>query len=290
MFSRTNKKTDVKLITPFDPWKNSLCSCAAKYSLSAYTGCSHGCIYCYASGYVRNFWQPREKKYFLARLQKDLPALDKNSTIAMANSSDPYQPMEKKLRLTRQALRLLAERGARILLVTKSDLIARDLDIFRGYKKIVAALTIATMDKNLAAKLEPGAPEPDKRLKALEKLAKHIPVICRVDPLFYGINTGGIPELLTRLKNCGCRQITVSTYKSRPDNFSRVTKVFPQLKKIYLEQGEKIGNSTYLGKDLRKKLLDLVSGQAKTIGLRFAACREGLEKNTCSCDGADFLR
>ncbi len=64
------------LITPFDPWQNKLCRCPQKLSLSPYTGCAHGCLYCYAAGYIRGFSDPRPKVDFLARLKKELVKID----------------------------------------------------------------------------------------------------------------------------------------------------------------------------------------------------------------------
>jgi DNA repair photolyase len=90
------------LITPFDPWKNKYCTCPDKLSLSPYTGCAHNCLYCYAASYIRDFSNPRPKKDFIKRLENEIKKIPEGSIIAVANSSDPYQPMEDKLQLTRR--------------------------------------------------------------------------------------------------------------------------------------------------------------------------------------------
>lgn len=230
------------LITPFDPWQNNLCTCPKKYSLSPYTGCAHGCLYCYAASYIRQFNQPRAKKDFLTRLEKEVIKLPEGSTIAMANSSDCYQPIEAELKLTRQSLKIIAEHNLKINLVTKSDLITRDLDILKTLPAW-ACITITTIDEKLSQKLEPYAPPPTKRLKAVEKLSPHIFTAVRIDPLIYELNIDNIEKLIHAAKNSGAKQIITSTYKIKPDNFKKMCAQFPEHKntwqELYLKQGEK---------------------------------------------------
>ena len=124
------------VIKPFDPWKSKLCTCPEKYSVSAYTGCGHGCLYCYASSYIRDFYHPRPKRDFIARLKKDLRKIPPGSLLTMANSSDPYLPLEEVHGLTRQSLELLSTFNVSIMLVTKSARILKDIDIIRHFEKI----------------------------------------------------------------------------------------------------------------------------------------------------------
>jgi len=91
------------VIRSFDPWKSKICTCPEKYSLNPYTGCGHGCIYCYAT-YIRNFYKPRRKKDLLKRIRKDLEKIPRGSIISISNSSDPYAPMDKKYEDTRKCL------------------------------------------------------------------------------------------------------------------------------------------------------------------------------------------
>ena len=278
------------LITPFDPWRSAWCTCPEKYSLSPYTGCGHGCLYCYATNYVPNFFVPRPKKDFLARLKKDISKVPANALIAMANSSDPYQPLEKSLRLTREALKIITEKNLRLNLITKSALIARDCDIIKNMC-CSAAITITTLKPGLAKKLEPLADAPQKRLAALEKLSKFIFTAVRLDPIIGGTNDEEIENIVMAAKNHGTRQIITSTYKAKPDNFKRLQTAFPaqakELKSLYFENPHKVNGQFYLEEKLRLKLIKRCHAAALNAGLKFSSCREGFgQLNTATCDGS----
>ena len=285
----------MSVITKFDPWKSNLCTCPAKYSLSAYTGCTHNCLYCYASSYIRRFSQPREKKDFLKKLEKEIKKVPKGSLIAMANSSDPYLPLEERLKLTRAALKIIKEYDLSLNIVTKSSLLLRDLDILKSFKKIVVSISLTTLDKELAKKLEPNSPPPQERLRAVGELSPYLPVAVRFDPLIYPLNTEEIEGTIREIKKSGAKQIITSTYKVKPDNYRRMTAGFGQYKKLwqklYLKQGEKIGGYTYLPKTLRKDLINRVREIALSQRLKFSSCREGFGNlNTANCDGSSIFR
>jgi len=172
------------LIKPFDPWGFPLCTCPKKFSFDPYTGCSHCCIYCYAASYIPNFYLPRIKKDLIKRVMKDCQKIPKNSIISVSNSSDPYQPMEKKYQQFRKCLKIFQNFDFKILIITKSDLILRDLDLLKKLKCAVT-ITITTFKKEILKKLEPKAPDSDKRLKALKILSENkIPVGLRFNPIF----------------------------------------------------------------------------------------------------------
>jgi len=284
----------MNLITPFDPWKNVLCTCPDKYSLSAYTGCGHGCLYCYASSYIRNFFVPRAKKDFINRLKKEIKKLSRGSYIAIANSSDPYLPEENRLKLTREALKILKDYDIKLMLVTKSSLILRDINVLKDIKHLVVSISITTLDNSLSKKLEPNAPSGLIRLKTLEKIAKIANVVCRLDPLIYPLNTKDIAKTVKALRNAGAKQIITSTYKAKPDNLKRMIEVFAEYKdiwhKLYIDKGEKKGNYTYLPINLRRELIGEVRTAALNEKLRFSSCREGFSLlNTANCDGSSFF-
>ena len=278
------------LITRFDPWKNKLCACPDKYSLSPYTGCGHGCLYCYASSYIKNFSQPRAKKDFLIRLDKEIKKLPADSTIAIANSSDPYQPLEKKLKLMSQALKILKNYAFKINIVTKSSLILRDLDIIKNLKEITVCLSLTTLNESLAKKLEPYACLPQARLETIKELSKYIPVSLRLDPLIYPLNTDKIEKLIKAAKTAGAKQIITSTYKLRPDNFKKMIGIFGEYKnlweKLYFMAGENKNGYTYLPEQTRKELIEHIRKLTEKESLKFSSCREGFaDLNTANCDG-----
>lgn len=283
------------LITPFDPWKNNYCACPDKFSLSPYTGCGHACLYCYASSYIRNFSNPRPKKDLLKRLESQIKKIPNNSIITIANSSDPYQPIEKEYKLTRKMLMLLKNYELKINIVTKSILVLRDIDVLKNLRNVVVSFTLTTLDNKLAQKIEPlvGC-VPKEKLKALSIISKNIRVAVRLDPLIYPLNTADLNEIIKELKRAGVQQIITSTYKAKPDNLARMKKIFPKQaklwNKIYLLEGERIGSYYYLPFDLRKKLIEEVKGFVLAEKLEFSSCREGLsELNTVNCDGSSLF-
>lgn len=280
-------------IKKFDPWKGKLCTCPPKYSLSPYTGCAHRCLYCYASSYIRDFFNPRAKKDFLEKVRRDLSGVEEGAIISMSNSSDPYQPLEKKEKLTRGFLEMSRGYKLNILLVTRSTFITRDLDILKGLNA-VCSMSIITLDSNLSRNIEKGAPLPSERLEAVEKLSKYIPVAVRFDPLIYPFNTREIPKMIKTLKNAGVRQVIVSTYKVRPDNFKRMVKAFPEQKglwtRLYFKEGQRKEGYVYLNAKLRKELVLLVKEECDKNGLVFSSCREGFAGlNTSACDASGLF-
>ncbi len=284
----------MRLLKPFDPWRNNLCSCQPKYSLSAYTGCGHGCLYCYASSYIPNFYRPRPKKNFIQQLKRELPKIPKNSTIAISNSSDPYQPLEKENKLTHRALELLKDFDLRINLITKSDLILEDILLLKKIKKLLISVSLTSLDPTLSKKLEPNCPPASGRLEAIKKLSKFTPVVVRIDPLIYPLNTEKIKKIVKKIKEVGAKQIVTSTYKIKPDNFKRVSTAFPQHQKIwqklYSQLGKRQNSFIYLEKTRRKKIIEKVRQETLEAGLEFSSCRENLkELNTTTCDGIKLL-
>jgi DNA repair photolyase len=214
----------------------------------------------------------------------------KGETISISNSSDPYPRVEATEGLTRRCLEILAESNCRIQIITKSNLVTRDDDLLRRVPATVA-LTITTDDDSLAKILEPFAPSPSQRIRAVQDLIKAgIPVSVRIDPIIPMVNDQ--PQKLIATLTCiGVKHITCSTYKAKADNWMRLTVAMPQvaekLKPLYFVQGEKIGGSALLPKELRYKILKGIRDLAGANGLKFGVCREGLAQlNTATCDGS----
>ncbi|MEM2348008.1 MAG: hypothetical protein QW267_06980, partial [Sulfolobales archaeon] len=104
-------KSSLRVVRMFDPWGSKLCTCPLKYNLNPYTGCSHGCIYCYARTYIKDFNRPRVKEKLLINIAADLSKIPANMLITMSNSSDPYTPPEGRLAVTREVLKKVLGRG-----------------------------------------------------------------------------------------------------------------------------------------------------------------------------------
>lgn len=287
-----------KVLRPFDPWRSPLCTCPPKYSLHPYTGCDHHCLYCYATAYI-GLRPSTPKKGFLETLRKDLVDADPSIPVELSSSSDPYPPPEARLKLTRSAIRLLVVRGFRVLVTTKSHLVVRDLDILSKGNAAVM-VTVTTMDESVARLLEPGAPAPGERIKAIKALAlAGVPVGARIDPVIPGLNDdpGELEELVGVIADAGAKHVVTSTYKARPDSLSRLVDSFPELertlRRLYLNEGERFKGYRYLLAKLRARLLEPVVQAAKRLGLSYATCREGLTGpeffSAPSCDGSHLI-
>jgi len=166
-------------------------------SLNPYRGCEHGCVYCFARpshayyGYSPGLdfeSQLISKPDAAVVLERELrhPKY-KCETIQMGANTDPYQPIEKQHRITRSVLEVFERFHHPFGMITKSDLILRDLDILKpmAEKKLASvAISITTLDRDLARKLEPRAPTPMKRLAAVRKLAEAgIPTTVMIAPI-----------------------------------------------------------------------------------------------------------
>jgi DNA repair photolyase len=284
---------NMDVIREFDPWKDPLCTCPKKYGFNPYTGCPHSCVYCYISSYIPRAFECREKKDLINRVKRDLERTDPNLVISMSNSSDPYPPLEAKLKLTRKCLELMAEKRRRVQIITKSDMVVRDLDLLKRIPCAVS-LTITTLDEELSSRLEPGAPGPSARLKALRDLSRHLPTTVRVDPIIPFVNDGETESIVRAAARAGASHITASTFKPRADGWKRFSSAFPRessrLREFYFRRGEK-KRGWYLPKQMREELMLSVRKSCLDNNLTFASCREGLgHLNTgATCDGTHLI-
>jgi len=283
------------IITPFDPWKSKLCTCPFKYSFSPYVGCSHNCLYCYASSYIPRFFEARVKKDVIKQLNKEISKIKQNKYLTIANSNDPYQPLEEKLKLTRKSLKIFSNYNFKIMILTKSNLVVRDLDILKK-ARVAVSITITTLDGEKAKRLEPNAPLPEKRLDAIKYLSKNgIPTIARIDPIIPFINDSEIDELVRAVVEAGAKHIVSSTYKVKLDNWKRMEKEFPEemkkLRNLYFVKGERINGYYYLPVEYRYQLMKGIAERIKEFGITFAVCREGfLKLNSANiCDGSHLI-
>lgn len=160
------------------------------HTMNIYRGCSHGCIYCDSrSDCYRNpnFDTVKVKEDALRIIRDDLQRKVKPGIVGTGAMSDPYNPLERDLCLTRNALTLLDAYGFGVAIATKSDLITRDIDVLCGiqtHAPVLCKLTVTTMDEGIAAKLEPNAPSPARRMAAARKLADAgIPVCILLMPV-----------------------------------------------------------------------------------------------------------
>lgn len=147
-----------------------------RYCLNPYVGCEHGCKYCYVPSVLRDEdlalkWGRlvKVKTNLLEVLEAELETRGVGS-VGVGTATDPYQPVEARLELTRRSLKLLSLKSFPASIQTKSDLILRDADLVASGPFDVG-VTITTLDEELARKLEPGAPSPEARAQILKELS-----------------------------------------------------------------------------------------------------------------------
>ena len=150
-----------------------------EYNMNIYRGCCHGCIYCDSRNdcyRIDSFDTVRAKEDALRIIRDDLRRKVRKGVVATGAMSDPYNPFERELELTRHALELLYSFGFGVAIDTKSDLITRDIDILKYIKKTAPTLckiTVTTADDDLCRYIEPHAPTPSSRFAALNKLSEN---------------------------------------------------------------------------------------------------------------------
>jgi len=186
-------------------------------SINPYRGCEHGCIYCYARpAHAYMGLSPGldfESKLFFkphagALLEKELSKPTyKPKVIHVGGNTDPYQPQERRLRVTRQVIEVLSRFNHPFSIITKGALITRDLDLLgpMGGKNLVrAAVSVTTLDRKLARSMEPRAATPERRLEAIRQLSDAgVPTIVMFAPAIPGLNDHELEEVLERAKESG---------------------------------------------------------------------------------------
>jgi DNA repair photolyase len=155
------------------------------WMINPYRGCEFACKYCYAR-YTHEFMEMRngldfERRIYVKQhsawlLRRELKQVREGESIAIGTATDPYQPAERRFQVTRALLEEFSlHRGLSIGLVTKSDLVVRDVDLLRAISsqnQLTVCVTVTTMDVPLARALEPRAPRPDLRMRAVRKLVE----------------------------------------------------------------------------------------------------------------------
>jgi DNA repair photolyase len=188
-------------------------------SINPYRGCEHGCAYCYARPYHEYLGFSAgidfETRVMVKTAAPEILRRELSSpkwrpqTLAMSGVTDCYQPVERKMRITRRCLEVLAEFRNPVAIVTKNYLVTRDADILNQLAAADAAvvnLSITTLDGDLARRLEPRASLPDHRLEAIARLTSQgIPVRVLVAPVIPGLNDHEIPSILSAVRKVGAQ-------------------------------------------------------------------------------------
>jgi DNA repair photolyase len=186
-------------------------------SINPYRGCEHGCAYCYARPYHEYLgFSPGlefETKIMVKRHAAELLRAELSKpkyvpkVLSMSGVTDCYQPAERRFKITRSCLQVLAEFRHPVSIITKNFLVTRDIDIFKemaAIETVQVNISLTTLDPKLAAKMEPRASLPGHRLRAIEMLAEAgVPVGVVTAPIIPGLNDKEIPALLKSARAAG---------------------------------------------------------------------------------------
>ncbi len=278
-------------------------------SLNPYRGCEHGCAYCYARP-THEYLGFSAGLDFESRImvKEDAPRLLRETfskpsykpvTLSLSGVTDPYQPVEKRLRITRGCLEVLAECRHPVVLITKNHLITRDADLLEElarHQATAAYISITSLDAKLAHELEPRASAPRQRLEAIRELsARGIPVGVSAAPMIPGLNDSEMPKILEAAKEAGASFAGYTVVRlphsvkavfadwleeHRPGSKDKI------LSRIAETQGGSLSHGEF-GKRLRG-----VGVWSEQIGMLFKVARQraGLGKRRAEVSAAAFRR
>jgi DNA repair photolyase len=255
------------------------------WTINPYRGCEFACKYCYAR-YTHEFMEMRdgvefEQKIYIKQhtaelLRQELRHVKPGEEIAIGTATDPYQPAERRFEVTRAILEEFSlHRGFQISIVTKSNLVVRDVDLLRAvavHNKLFVNITITTLNTDLARILEPRAPRPDLRLEAMRKLIESgVPagVICA--PVLPGITDSprDLEALVRAVSEAGGKYIFANSLFLKPCSAAVfmpfLEKEFPQLVESYRERFKE---SAFLSAPYRKHLSQLMARLREKYGIR----------------------
>jgi len=276
------------------------------WTINPYRGCEFGCKYCYAR-YTHEFMEhwdglDFERKIYAKLNAPDLlraelrQARDQGLPIALGTATDPYQPAEKQFGVTRRILEVFAEfEGLEFSITTKGVLILRDLDLLREISarhRFSAHITVTTTNESLARRLEPKAPPPLKRLRAVRELANAgIYAGVNAMPILPGLtdSPAELDSLARAAAEHGARFLHANVLFLMPSAMRQfmpfLVREFPELARRYRQL---YAHSAYLGGEYKEKISKLVTelrakyglegkGQAGPLALKYQQLAFGFE-------------
>ena len=251
------------------------------YAINPYVGCQHACVYCYARFMSRYTGHQGERwgsfvdiKINAARvLQQQLrrrrnPLTD---TVLFSSVTDAYQPLEKRYEITRACLGLLRSHDVPVSVLTKSDLVVRDIDLLGEIPETEVGVTIISLDEQVRRVFEAGAPTAERRLVALSEFASQgIRTYAFVGPIIPYLSTPTLEELFQRLAECGISYLFIDKlnikYGNRPEIEKTLYTHFPDKARAILAALQ--SSSTYY-LELREELEELAHRHGLTVELLF---------------------
>src|SRR5579871_403890 len=254
------------------------------WTINPYRGCEFGCKYCYAR-YTHEFMEMRdgeefEQKIYVKQhtadlLRRELRKVKPGEPIALGTATDPYQPAERRYEITRSILQeFTRHRGFELGIVTKSNLVVRDVDLLRTIARnnvLSVHITVTTLDIELARILEPRAPRPDLRMDAVRELAQAgIDVGLSCSPVLPGITDtpAGLEALVKAGAAAGARHIFANPLFLKPCSAAIflpfIQQHFPRLAENYRQR---YAGRSFLPDSYGKRISQLVARLRQKYGI-----------------------
>ena len=263
------------------------------WSINPYRGCEFACKYCYAR-YTHEFMEMRdgmdfERKIYVKQhtaelLRSELRRVKKGECIALGTATDPYQPAERRYEITRGILEEFSRhRGIELGIVTKSNLILRDLELLREvaqHNALSVHMTVTTMNTDLARILEPRAPRPDLRMDAIRGLSRAgINVGVSASPVLPGITDApaDLESVVRAAAEAGARHIFAGPLFLKPCSAAIflpfVEQNFPHLVENYRKRYQ---DRSFLPDSYGKRISQLVTGFRQKYGIQHRELRDSM--------------
>lgn len=245
------------------------------YAINPYLGCEHGCVYCYARfmlkmGHMGDEWGSfvDVKVNALERLRAEAPRKSRG-VVLLSSVTDPYQPLERKFELTRGALRILLDHQYPVDILTKSDLVLRDLDLLGKFDDCEVGLTITTYNDDVRRVFEPRASPIRARLDALKKLrGSGIDTYVFLGPLLPYLCEEGLDELLDEVADTAGR-VLIDRLNIKCGNMPQIQKV---LREHYAEVRPLFESALLPGSKYYDSLREKLTRMLKLRGLPHDFC------------------
>jgi DNA repair photolyase len=197
--------------------------------LNPYLGCAHRCAYCYAPsvlGADRETWgcQVEARQNMPGLLSRELRRKERG-VVGISSVTDPYQPAERTYQLTRYCLEPLLRHDWPVCILTKSDLVVRDLDLLEVFSEREVGFTVTTLDEHQRRLMEPGAPSVARRLAAMRLLSDaDIPTYAFIGPIYPTASINELRNLVRKVHDAGARYILVDRLNLKSGVWLSVTK------------------------------------------------------------------
>ncbi|ACI19440.1 SPL family radical SAM protein [Dictyoglomus thermophilum] len=268
------------------------------WAINPYIGCSHGCIYCYAR-FMKKFTKHTERWGDFVDVKINMPEIlskeikkerYKNGNIYVGTVTDPYQPLEEKYEITRKVLEILSEYPYPVSILTKSDLVLRDIDILKRFKNVDVNFTLNTLDEDWKNLVEPNSPPIENRILAISKLKEeNIKVYAMMGPFWPFFSDA--EELIKTFKVLGIEEIYTESFNTIGGTFTEVEdrmaqyypNILPRMKEILFNK-DNFNNFYSL---IRENLFELSKQYGIKINIYFGRGHSKFKETTFTSSSYD---